>query len=216
MNGADASTTFTDSELTPTKSVTAVGNAQIDTAQSKFGGACGLLDGSGDYLTVGDHADWDFGTGDFTIDMWVRFNALGSDRAIIDVNNGETVGVWLKWTTSNVLRVKVASTTRDFTWSPSTNTWYHVAVTRSGTNLRAFVGGTQIGTTLTDSGDITGGTVGVTIGAQNGGSNALNGWLDEVRISKGIARWTANFTPPTSEYRTNMLPVVFFEEYNPG
>jgi hypothetical protein len=71
MDGVDTCTHFLDSELTP-KAVTAVGNAQIDTAQSKFGNASALFDGAGDYLSVPDSADWAFGTGAFTIDFWTQ------------------------------------------------------------------------------------------------------------------------------------------------
>ena len=74
-DGTDASTTFTDSS-SPAKTVTAVGDAQLDTAQFKFGTASGLFDGTGDELTVTDHADFDFGTGDFTIEFFVRFNSV--------------------------------------------------------------------------------------------------------------------------------------------
>ena len=72
FDGTDGSTTFVDSSPSG-KTVTAVGNAQIDTAQYKFGGASGLFDGNGDYLSVPDSDDWYFGTGDFTIDAWARF-----------------------------------------------------------------------------------------------------------------------------------------------
>lgn len=71
-DGTDGSTTFSDNGVTG-HTVTANGNAQIDTAQSKFGNASGLFDGTGDYLTIPDHADWNFGTGNFTIDAWIRF-----------------------------------------------------------------------------------------------------------------------------------------------
>src|SRR3990167_5787652 len=73
MDGADASTTFTDEVghvFTP------AGNAQIDTAQSKFGGASGLFDGTGDYITTPNSADFDPGTGSFTAEMWIRPAAL--------------------------------------------------------------------------------------------------------------------------------------------
>ena len=71
FNGADASTTFIDESG---KTWTASGNAQIDTAQSKFGGASGLFDGTGDSITTPDHADFDVGSGDFTVDFWMRQN----------------------------------------------------------------------------------------------------------------------------------------------
>src|SRR3990167_7740340 len=86
MDGADASTTFTDETG---KTVTANGNAQIDTAQSKFGGAAALFDGAGDYLTVSGSADWDLGTGDFTIDFWFR-SAIESPN--IDYRSGGQQG----------------------------------------------------------------------------------------------------------------------------
>src|SRR3989338_1134677 len=73
-NGTDGSTRFTDSATN--KTTTAYGNAQIDTAQSKFCGASGLFDGTGDYLTLADSDDWSFGTGNWTIDCWSRFNKL--------------------------------------------------------------------------------------------------------------------------------------------
>ena len=77
-NGADESTTFTDSETTP-KSVTSAGSTQIDTAQYKFATGSILFDGTGDYLTTADHSDWNMADGKFTIDFWVRFNELPED-----------------------------------------------------------------------------------------------------------------------------------------
>ena len=80
-DGTDGATTFTDSSDT-SHTVTANGNAQIDTDQSKFGGASGLFDGTGDYLSIPDSADWDFGTGDWTIDFLIRFNAITGRHGI--------------------------------------------------------------------------------------------------------------------------------------
>lgn len=75
MNGVDGSTTFTDESG---KSWTAKGNAQIDTAGSRFGGASALFDGSGDYMELPDHEDFNVGSGDFTVDFWFRKNANGT------------------------------------------------------------------------------------------------------------------------------------------
>ena len=63
--------------------MTAVNQAQIDTAQSKFGGASGLFDGTGDYLSSADSADWAFGSGDFTIDFWLRFATVTAQAAFL-------------------------------------------------------------------------------------------------------------------------------------
>ena len=214
-DGADTSTTFTDSSFSG-HTCTPSGNAQMDTAQSKFGGASVLFDGSGDYVTVADSADWDFGTGDFTIDYWVRFAALGSDRTAIDVNGGDGNGIWVQYQNAGNMRARIVGNDYTFAHSASTDIWYHHAITRSGTNLRMFVGGVQVGTTQTSSDNITGGTIGVLLGRKNGGGDQLSGWLDEVRISKGIARWTSTFDVPTAAYRRGSTSIVFFEEFNPG
>lgn len=215
-DGTDASTTFTDSSYSG-KTVTANGNAQVDTAQSVFSGASLLLDGSGDYLSVGDSADWDFGTGDFTIDCRIRHNALGSDRTIIDINGGDGAGIWLQYQNAGNMRATIAGTTRSFATTQTTNTWYHIAITRNGTNLRCYQDGVQIGSTLTDSGNITGGTIGVLVGRRNGGSDQFNGWIDELRVVKGVAIWTgASFTVPTAPYGVDSLPISFFKNYKPA
>ena len=210
MDGADASTTFTDESG---KAWTAVGNAQIDTAQSKFGGASLLLDGTGDYITTPDSADFDLGSGDFTVDGWVRLNAYvnGNTYGFLfeqytDANN--FVCFELSGATPPQLRFVAKSTTvkadYNFPWSASTGTWYHIAYVRNGTNFYIFINGvSQALTTTTAISTNTlpnlasSGTIGI---SNRSGGVFFNGWLDELRISKGIARWTANFTPPTSAY----------------
>lgn len=206
MNGSDTSTTFTDDSGTG-KTVTAAGNAQIDTAQSYFGGASGLFDGTGDWLTVPDNADWNFGTGDFTIDFRVRFAELVSSRAFYQQRVNDNNRVLLYWdfgaselsfyvfnggvTIANMLR----------SWSPSTNTWYHVALVRTGNTARMFIDGTQIGADFSITGTMPDLAAVISIGGRSSeGDLGLNGWLDEFRIQKGEAAWTSNFSPPTEEY----------------
>ena len=209
-DGADASTTFTDDGTTG-HTVTANGDAQIDTAQQKFGTGSGLFDGTGDYLSVPDHADWDFAAGDFTVDFWVRFNSVAANCTFAGQSTGGTDRAWsIQWTTSNLLFFQYSTAASggsananawSFAWTPSTATWYHVAVVRNGADLKAFIDGTQIGITQNISTDtIRDSAVELRIGVRNDAGSPLNGWLDELRISKGIARWTANFTPPTEAY----------------
>lgn len=210
FNGADGATNFVDNSAS-NHSITAYGNAQIDTSQSKFGGASLLLDGDGDYATVPDSDNWDFGTGDFTIDFWARFNALsgGGFASFIDVSNSvEDLGVQVLYPHGGgpgYIQIRFGGTVYNFTQTLAINPWYHIAVTRNGNNMYLFLNGTQVGTTQDVTGkDITGLTLGVCIGAEFAGPGAypFNGWIDEMRISKGIARWTSNFTPPTAEYDT--------------
>ena len=195
-DGVDASTTFTDSATSP-NTCTANGNAQIDTAQSKFDGASGLFDGAGDYVNVPDAAWMDFGTGAFTIDFWLRFNSTGGTwNYILNDNNTET-RVSIRWRSGLGLETHIVGVNNTFAWTPSTGVWYHVALVRSGTSVFAFIDGTQIGSTGTSSGNIS--TTNPIIIGINPALDGLNGWLDEFRISN-VARWTTNFTPETSAY----------------
>ena len=203
MNGADGSTTFTDDGATG-HTVTAVGNAQIDTAQSKMGGASALFDGSGDRLTIPDHADWDFGTADWTIEMWVRFNATGSS---FGMDTGQAAGVALGiYDTGGVpgFHIYVVGTEyyTSHSYSPSTGVWYHFCGMRTGNSLYHFIDGVQNGNVEDVTGkNITGLTNGMTVGATLSAQGQLNGWIDEYRVSVGVARYsTGGFTPQTTEF----------------
>lgn len=211
LDGTDASTTFTDSTGTHTPG--ANGNAKLDTDYQKFGTASLILDGTGDFLNIADHADFQFGTGNFTIDMWVRFNDVTNSQHLIskrtDDNNYWKLYYGVVGATRRLYFKSVVASADVYdsfvSWTPALNTWYHVAFVRSGTTGYFFVNGASPGTqnTTTDFGS---GNVGVTsgdvqIGAMNG-LVAFNGWIDEVRVSKGIARWTSAFSPPVSAYTT--------------
>jgi hypothetical protein len=210
-DGVDGSTVIIDSSRSG-KTVTTAGNAQIDTAQSKFGGGSILLDGTGDYLTVPDSDDWYFGTGDFTIDTWIRFNALPASGDVEQIcsqytssvnrwrwglwNDGGTqkLGVIVRYSDKNIINVHWA-------WADvATDTWYHIALVRSGNDWMMFVNGAALGASQEDASAIANYGGPFYIGSYGGGSYFLNGWLDEFRISKGIARWKANFTPPAKAY----------------
>lgn len=198
-DGADASTTFTDSSASA-HTLTAVGNAQIDTAQSVFGGGAGLFDGTGDELTIPDSAVFDFGAGEFTVDFRIRFVATTDQVFIGDIPGGTGVGSWCVFFATGALKIVYNSNvTLSNAWTPSTNTWYHVAVLRTGTNLMMFVDGTQIGSTQAFSATLDTGARTWHIGAFTDAQYYVNGWIDELRVSN-VARWTANFTPPTEAY----------------
>ena len=204
FNGVDASTAFTDGKG---HTFTANGNAQIDTAQSLFGGASGLFDGSEDYLSTPNHADFNFGTGDFCIETAVRFNTLPSNSivSLASTYQNSTNGWSVQYRTDvgegNRLTFGVGDARNNFAWSPSINTWYRVAISRAGTSLRAFVDGIQIGSTIANSSNLTS-TAALWVGALNfgGGIQFFNGWLDELRITKGVARYTANYTVATGPF----------------
>lgn len=209
MDGTNGSTTFTDSSLTP-NTVTANGDAKISTAQSKFGGAAGLFDGTGDYLSIPDSANWFFSTGDFTIDTWVRITADSGLQVVIsqsdDANNfwRLLIDADSSVLTFTVVSASVTTLTHDFTWNPAANTWYHLAFVRNGNVFTAYIDGTSIGT-VTDVDPIPNLAAVLNIGRESlsGGQRYFTGYMDEFRISKGIARWTANFTPSTIAYSSS-------------
>lgn len=202
-NGSDGSTTITDSSSNG-YSGTAVGNAQIDTAQSKFGGASILMDGTGDRVEFADQADWDFDGGDFTIDLWVRLaNTSGNNMFCGRVTNSNSYFYF--GLEGNNLRFRdwIGSNNIDIqrTVTISTGTWYHFAVSRNGNNWRLFQDGTQLGSTVSSAITMTARAVKLDVGAMvENASYVMNGWIDEFRWSKGTARYTANFTPETVEY----------------
>lgn len=206
LDGADGSTTITDESG---KTWTAVGTAQIDTAQSVFGGASLLLDGNSDYIYTADHDDFYF-DGDFTIDLRTRWNALptsGNVQAIwnqfVDVSNTHVIYLYNVSGTQKFYWQVFQSAVKVFEYignaGVSADTWYHLAFVRNGNDWKVFKDGTQLGSTITDSSALTNLAGTVYYGQYNTGWY-FNGWMDEPRISKGIARWTANFTPPTAAY----------------
>jgi len=207
FDGADASTTFTDSSLTG-RTMTAVGTAQLDTAKHKFQTASGLFDGNSDYLTTPDSADWNFGTGDFTIDCWVRFNNLPTLnlRAPICGQYDDANNMW--WfgfvTTSGGTSLEIFARNtageiyQDYQLIPTitTNVWYHVAVVRNGTTFSLYLNGNLLNSG-TEADAFPNLTSVLYVGWNQYGGNPyyFDGWMDELRISKGIARWTSDFTP---------------------
>jgi hypothetical protein len=198
MNGADGSTTFTD---VTGKTWTALNNAQIDTAQSKFGGASGLFDGGDDSVRQAGSTDFNYGTGDFTIEFFIRF-AVSTRQYVYDAVFLNESAIIIT-PSSGLVEVYGPSShvINGGSTAFSTNTWYHIALTRSGNNWTFWRDGTSY-RTATDSrswGSVT--SAGITLGGGSaGGSVELNGHMDEVRITRGVCRYTAPFTPPTEEF----------------
>jgi hypothetical protein len=207
FNGADAATSTLDLSNTG-HSITFGGGAQLDTAVKKFGTASCLFDGSGDYLQILSHADFSFGSGDYTIEMHAELDSATGYYGLITRNASSnfewellfnTGTLIFRYSTTGAAWVTALSTA----WSPTINTFYHIAVCRDGANLRVFIDGTQVGSTYNCSTDtIYNGGSPIEIG-QDSGPDWLAGHMDNIRITKGVARYTANFTAPTVEYPTS-------------
>lgn len=225
-NGTDASTIFTDSSLNP-HAMTAVDNAQIDTAQSKFGGASGLFDGTSDSVTALDSDDWSMESGPFTMDMWIMFNDLTARQFFI-VQRADTQNYWfidkntasggnqlrMGWLSENVVKGYYVMTN---SWTPNTEEWYHLEFARDvSNNGYIFIDGVSQDLTVNTAFGTN--DLGNVAAELNVGifptSSGINGWMDEVRISKGICRHTTNFTPKTSEYDQSVddnLQIIIIE-----
>lgn len=206
FEGDDGSTTFTDSSPIG-RSVTPHGDVQIDTAQFPFGTSSGLFDGTTDWLSILDDDAWSFGTGDFTIDTQIRFNSVASTQDIV-AQRVDASNVWrFRWANTNNLTFSLLSNgvtviNINNSWTPSTNTWYHIEVDKRSGSYYMFVDGSRIGTVQASTVLITNLNNLLTIGAISSGANAFNGWLKETRVSKGTARHISNFTAPSSSYVT--------------
>lgn len=207
-DGADGSTTFTDTSASP-KTVTAFGNAHIDTAQSMFGGAAALLDGSGDYLQVpGSSGEFSFGTDDFTIEGWFRPVTLNSESAIMWGSGiGWTLFAYpanrLTWGRTAPLggaNLLISGTTL------TTGVWHHIAVVRASGTVTIWINGVSGGSVSDTSNYSANGDL--QIGRSHTGE-WFNGWVEEVRVTKGAARYTAPFTPPTAAFEEGLTGAAF-------
>lgn len=193
FDGVNGSTTFIDSSR-KARGVTPVGNAQISTAQSKFGGAAYQGDGNGDRLSLASSADLAPGSSDFTLEVWVRFATLAANQYffVSTPNGGLTFGKeggnLVSGANSIAYHIQQA-------WSPAINTWYALALSRTGSTLRMFVDGVQIASYGSAYAYVTGA---VEIGGLSlAADRSVNGWIDELRFTKGVGRYTANYTPST-------------------
>lgn len=190
--------------------ITLNGNAARSSAQSKFGGYAAAFDGTGDYLSTPAHADFNFGTGDFDIGVYVRFNAHTTVQSIVGNYTNSTTG-WVLQYRNDIGGIRFCygdTTLLQVSWSPSDNTWYRIYISRSGTSLRAFVDGTQVGSTATNSTNISGGGA-LWIGGLNfsGGTQYVNGYLDDLIIRKA-AEHTSNFTESASAFDDSIGTLV--------
>lgn len=168
-----------------------------------------LFDGSGDYLSIPDHNNLDLGTSDFTIEFWLKAISLANSPFIFDktTGNGSDVGWWVEVATNAIYfgYGTMAPGTQFAVWNSGftlgTGSWKHIALTRSGTTLKAFVDGTALADRTVTNADIAHDNISpVIIGGWNNYSSSynLNGRISNFRIVKGSRVYTASFTPSTT------------------
>ena len=207
FDGSNGATSTTDSS-NANNSVTFVGTAQLSTAQSKFGGSSLLLDGDSDYVYVANSDLGTTSTESFTIEFWTYLIAgTGSQINFYSEYNGASNGISFEKTSGNVLKVWNGDSARiTGTTTISTGQWYHMALSGTSGSYKLFLNGTQEGST--SSNGFTAGTTNKYIGTfywagLGGAVRLVNGYIEDFRITKGEARYTSNFTPPTSAHLTS-------------
>jgi hypothetical protein len=209
-DGTNGTTVFRDDngEGRAPKSVRAIGNAQVDTAQSQFGGSSLLLDGTGDYLIVPTDTDIQFtSTESWTVECWVRLSTLIRGRYVISALSLAGApfpgwGIQILGTADTFAFWDGSNNWRTFNSTIVANTWYHIAIVSTAGSVRMYQNGTQQTTTFTAASTINNTTDNLFIGATNDGSLGWPGWIDELRISNS-ARYSANFTPPTAPFQND-------------
>ncbi len=186
LDGTNASTTITDSSASA-HTFAVSGNAQLSTAQKKFGSASLLCDGTTDYLTGDGSSAFAFGTGAYTISMWVYQLSAGVQLIYDARGDANSPAIYVDG--SGVLTFYWQAGVRASGGTLATSTWTYVGLTGDGSSHhKLYMAGAQVGSTYTDGTAMTCGGAGhPTIGAANDGANGFNGYIDEVLIIKGTA-----------------------------
>lgn len=176
-----------------------VGNAQVSTSVKKFGTGSLAFDGTGDILTMPSSPNLSMGSGNFTYEFWLYINA--SNTCIFDTRATNNVTTGFTLLLNNTPKLAIYTNTTNLTCSTTlaTSTWYHVAVVRNGSTLTVYLNGTSDGS-LTFTNNLSDSAF--RVGQYIDGTGSLNGYIDDLRITKGVARYTANFTPPASAFPT--------------
>jgi hypothetical protein len=222
MDGENNSTTFVDSSLY-NRNITVNGPAKLSSNQSKFGGTSAVFDADTSYLRVVSGPDFAFPS-DFTIECWVYFtNSSRGYQGIIGAHNGSDQTGWILYLEqNNTLNFQTSSGNG---WSNgissgetvTPNEWHHIAVSRSGSSLRIFVDGTLKGTVTNNVNVASASSIDIgdyTCLNQNGYNFTMSGYIDDLRITKGIARYTSSFTVPSNSFPAIQRLFIDSSAYN--
>lgn len=190
---------FTNAAITDStgrNTVETVGNAQVNTSTVKYNTGSMVFDGTGDYLLLPSTDLLAFGTGDYTIELWVRHVTVSGQQTYVGDTPGNSNGPYFYKTGSNNIGLYYNSQILTGTTTVAINTWYHVAVSRSSGTVRLFVDGIQ----EASAADTTNLNIPIRyVGGDTFDVN-LNGYIEDLRITKGVARYTGAFVAPERSF----------------
>lgn len=205
------------------KSMTFGSSAILTTTDSKFGGSALRIDGTNSAsVSIPYSEDFNFGSGDFTIEFWIKFISWTDGRSVLTKGWPAQTGSFLFYTASSNRFLFYSSSNgsawdiadqRDIISSTVLDTWYHVAVSRSGADFKTFQNGNITSSWSNSSAIVNNTSYGIIIGNSTQGTHPSNCIIDDLRITKS-ARYTNTFTPPSKTYpsysnvNTNLTPVT--------
>jgi hypothetical protein len=180
-----------------------VGSAQVSTSVKKYGTGSLSFNGTTDYLTEPYSPVMNFGTGNFTVEGWIYLNSLSNSYYTMagTWTSGSSDEWLIQISNANTIRFLTSAGTSFYSATITTGTWYHIAGVRNNGTITLYVNGTSVGS-YSNTNSIGSASKTLYIGVQQTPIWYLNGYIDDFRITNGLARYTANFTPPTSALPT--------------
>lgn len=204
FDGSNGATATSDSS-NDNRTITFVSSATIATAQSKFGGSSLYIPNGSSRITTPGTSTMN-AAGDFTMEVWI-YNSSSNDYPTLLENgaSSNSLAIYLANTASSqVLRMWNNGSATNFSSTLPQNEWYHFALVRSGSTVKLYVNGTADSTTRSDSNSYAFGSDTLHIGGHPSlTSYGFQGYLDDFRLTIGLARYTSNFTPPTTAHLTS-------------
>jgi len=184
-----------------------VGTSKLTASNSPYYSSySGFFDGTGDYLTLAANAAFGFGTGDFTVEMWIYPTSTKNTQFLFDTrDNGAASGTRYALALNNTTSMQpiISVGTGTIVTSSQTvaiNSWYHIAFSKASGTVRLFINGTQVGSVSSaiDVGASSGPAIGTVGDARGSYDGYFAGYISNLRVVKGTALYTAAFTPPTA------------------
>lgn len=220
FDGTDEDQSYTDPIA---GEATFYGTAKLSAAEKKFGATSLLLDGDSDYITYTDSSSWDLWNSDTTIDFWMRMTTVASGVYTVISQYQDSVNTWFVFIRTDLGKIQLrgvmgGAAKYDYqgTFVPEADTWYHIAIVKHSSSFLMFVNGFSVSVSEVSAWSAPSALSGaLLIGSQSGSAYFFPGYIDELRVSQGIARWTSNFTPPSTPYTSGITMSVTFNVFQP-